>query len=211
MDGVARALCKPFEDSRPDLGIERRLDAIAETDRSYAELLLSAACTDAHRRPELQALVDSPALRSRVEMAMKAPLGATTVRLRANVPSLPHRRQPWHSDVARNDGSPCARIRLTAWIPLSDVHSDNGTLEVAEGLRDGPVPHDNSSGRFLIPDELVGDRRHVIVCGAGSAVLLDRYTPHRAVPNRSTDARWSLVVWIKAAPPETTCRDRHAG
>lgn len=34
-------------------------------------------------------------------------------------------------------------------------------------------------------------------CPAGSALLLDRFTPHRTLP--TTSARFALVVWFKAA------------
>jgi ectoine hydroxylase-related dioxygenase (phytanoyl-CoA dioxygenase family) len=199
IDRVAGALYLPFDHSEPNAPLAERLDRIAARDPSYANLLRIAACTDAHRAPSFAALATHAALGSCIREFLGGEPEALIMRLRANISSLTAERERWHSDVALMDGSACSRVRLTCWIPLMDAGPDSGGLELVVGRRSSPLPHAHNAGRFEISEADLPDSPRVQpYCPAGSVVFLDRYTPHRALPNHSGGARWSLVVWVRA-------------
>ena len=194
---TASALLVPSEQTHPELPLERRLQAIASADRGVAETLLHAVCSDAQRDPRIASLAGHPALRETAQRLAGAPLSEPTIRVRANVPALPHRRQGWHSDVAVQDGSACSRVRVTCWIPLSAVGADNGSLEVALGARSAPPPNrPRGDGGFeVLPEALTGPRE--VVCGApGTVAFVAPFTPHRALPSTTETVRWSVVCWF---------------
>lgn len=198
MDRVAGALYMPLANTAPDAGFDERIERIAATDPSYAHLLGAAVCTDAHRADAFTALARDPRLMQAAEGLLGAPVGDITLRVRGNSSAMGEHRHAWHSDVSVDDGQPCAHVKLTAWIPLVDAGPDNGGLEVAQGRRSAPMAHDQSGGRFRIPDEDLADAPKArITCPAGSVLFMDRYTPHRALPNTSGKTRWSLVMWMK--------------
>jgi hypothetical protein len=195
VDRMARALHLPFDASRPDADFAERLGAIAEHDPSYANLLRVALCTDAHRGPRFTRLIEEGRIQAKASEIAGVPLGEPVIRLRANVPALERDRQGWHSDVAVDNGDSCSRIRIACWLPLMDAGPTTGGLEIATGLRDAPVPHDAD---MTIPDAaLDAVPRHAADCPMGSAIFLDRYTPHRALPATGTAARIALVVWLR--------------
>lgn len=199
IDRVSRSLLAPYASTFPDASLEERLERLAQRDRGLAETLWHAACADAQRDPRIAALPGLPALREAVSEVAGITVGEATIRVRANIPALPHRRQQWHSDVARDDGTACAQIRVTCWLPLIDVDETNGSLEICAGRRSAPIPHARPDRRFVIPDEDLEGQRLSVRCPAGHGVFLDRFTPHRALPNQSGRARWSVVLWLKAA------------
>lgn len=198
IDRVSRALYLPFTASCPDEPLETRLQRIWQHDRSHANLLRLAVCTDAHRGERLQALAGSPELKEAAEQLAGQQLGGSAVRIRASIDVFSQHLHDWHSDVARDDGTDCGSVRITAWIPLGDAGPGNGGLELVPGKRGAPLPH-REEGGFAIPDaELEGLPRLRPSCPAGSALFLDRFTPHRSLP-AGVDARFALVVWMKAA------------
>ena len=86
---------------------------------------------------------------------------------------------------------------MTAWIPLSDAGPESGGLEVAAGRQPAPLASAGDEG-FEIPEwRLAGLPRVRPACPAGTALFLDRFTPHRTLPAKAT--RFALVVWMKAA------------
>jgi hypothetical protein len=198
IDRVAKALHLPFEASRPDAGFAERLEAIARDDQSHANLLRVALCTDAHRGPRFEQLVAGGRLQEGASELVGTKLGAPVIRLRANIPTLSRHRHGWHSDVSQIGADLCSRIRIAAWLPLMDAGPDSGGLEIAIGMRTAPIPHDEISNE--IPEAaLEGMPRHAADCPMGSAVFVDRYTPHRALPNTSDGARIALVMWLREA------------
>jgi ectoine hydroxylase-related dioxygenase (phytanoyl-CoA dioxygenase family) len=200
IDRIARALHMPFEKSEPHLPLAERLDAIATHDKSYANLLRLAACTDAHRAEVFAGLVQDGDILTHVREFLGRHPEGSIVRLRANIPGLPEQRQRWHSDVARDDGTSCSQVKVTCWLPLMDAGPDSGGLEVVHGRQNKPFEHQQGVAKFEIPDsELVALPKVQPVCPAGTALFLDRFTPHRALPNLSGKARWSLVMWFRAA------------
>lgn len=197
IDRVAQALYLPFEQSCPDAPLSERIDRVYAKERSVANLLRVAVCTDAHRGERLQALASDPQLiETAAELSGRA-LAGRIVRVRASIACFPEHRHAWHSDVARDDGTRCGKVAVTAWIPLSDAGPESGGLEVARGRQPAPLASERDDG-FAIPEwRLAGLPRVRPECPAGTALFLDRFTPHRTLPAKAT--RFALVVWMKAA------------
>lgn len=197
IDRVSRALYLPFEQSCPDAPLTKRIDRVFAHERSGANLLRVAICTDAHRGPRLQALANDPRLIETAERLGGRKLSGKIARVRASIPCFPEHRHAWHSDVARDDGTGCGKVTVTAWIPLSDAGPESGGLEVAAGRQPAPLANEDDDG-FEIPEwRLAGLPRVRPTCPAGTVLFLDRFTPHRTLPTRGT--RFALVVWMKAA------------
>jgi hypothetical protein len=202
IDRVSRALYLPFEQSCPDAPLTERIDRVYAQERSVANLLRVAVCTDAHRGPRLQALANDPRLIETAEALCGRRLAGGIVRVRASIACFPEHRHAWHSDVARDDGTGCGKVLVTAWIPLGDVGPESGGpesggLEVAAARQPAPLGEQVADG-FEIPEyRLAGLPRVRPDCPAGTVLFLDRFTPHRTLPARAT--RFALVVWMKAA------------
>lgn len=197
IDRVARALYLPFEQSCPDAPLSERIDQVYPKERSVANLLRVAVCTDAHRGERLQALANDPRLIRTAEELSGRALAGKIVRVRASIASFPEHRHVWHSDVARDDGTACGKVAVTAWIPLSDAGPISGGLEIAAGRQPAPLASEGDDG-YEIPEwRLAGLPRARPECPAGTVLFLDRFTPHRTLPAKAT--RFALVVWMKAA------------
>lgn len=194
---LSHALYLPFEQSCPDAPLAERLDRIFEQDQSLANLLRVAICTDAHRGPNLQAISNDPRLIAVAEQISGRPLSGAVVRVRASIASFPEHRHAWHSDVARDDGAACGKVWTTVWIPLTDAGPETGGLEIIPGKRGMPLATPTERGFEISEDQLSGMPRLQPHCPAGSALFLDRFTPHRTGATRA--ARFALVVWMKAA------------
>ncbi|HJS10553.1 MAG TPA: hypothetical protein VJ811_04685 [Sphingopyxis sp.] len=197
IDRVSHALYLPFDQSCPDAPLSERIDRVFAHERSVANLLRAAICTDAHRGPRLQALVNDPRLIGTAERLGDRKLSGKIARVRASIACFPAHRHAWHSDVARDDGTGCGKVVVTAWIPLSDAGPERGGLEIAAGRQPAPLASQGDDG-FEIPEwRLAGLPRVQPECPAGTVLFLDRFTPHRTLPARR--ARFALVVWMKAA------------
>lgn len=197
IDRVSRALYLPFEQSCPDAPLGERIDRVFAHERSVANLLRVAVCTDAHRGPRLQALAGDPRLIEAAGRISARALSGKIVRVRASIACFPEHRHAWHSDVARDDGTGCGKVVVTAWIPLSDAGPERGGLEIAAGRQPAPLASEGDDG-FEIPEwRLAGLPRVRPECPAGTVLFLDRFTPHRTLPAKAT--RFALVVWMKAA------------
>ena len=197
IDRVARALYMPFDQSCPDAPLTERIDEVYAKERSVANLLRVALCTDAHRGERLQALVNDPRLIETAERLGGRKLSGKIARVRASIACFPEHRHAWHSDVARDDGTGCGKVVVTAWIPLSDAGPESGGLEVAAWRQPAPLASEGDEG-FEIPEwRLAGLPRVQPECPAGTVLFLDRFTPHRTLPAKTT--RFALVVWMKAA------------
>lgn len=200
MERISRALHLPLAESAPDAPFDQRIESLAASDPSYAHLLGAAVATDAFRDPVAQAIANDQRLTAAAESLLGMKVTGRTVRFRGNSSAMSQHRQHWHSDVARLDDTPCSTVRLTAWIPLVDAGPDTGGLELATGRRAAPLPHDSTPGKFHIDEAALTDTpRASPRVPMGSVLLMDRFIPHRALPNISGRTRWSLVVWLKAA------------
>jgi phytanoyl-CoA hydroxylase len=178
-------------------GIDKRLERIARVDAALAEKLLLSVYTEVHNDERIAFLDGHPPLRAIAERLTGRAVRSFTIRVRANVPSLPGRRQGWHSDVSVLDGGEFSRVKIACWSPLADANAGNGTLEVVPGIRAFPLAHEGEpDGHTILDEALHGMERRVVDCNAGSAVFLDAFVPHRAIPNLSDTVRWSVVTWM---------------
>jgi ectoine hydroxylase-related dioxygenase (phytanoyl-CoA dioxygenase family) len=193
---IARGFLTPYATSCPELPFAKRLEGVAQHDRAYAVALVHGVFADAHHDPRLAGLAAHPRLLGAVTRLM-APRQITgqVIRVRVNIPSFPQTRSPWHQD-ATDQRSP---IRMACWIPLVDATHANGTLEVLPGVSEAPYPHQQSSdGKFAIAPEVLPDVPPLtLACPAGDVLFLDRFLPHRTLPNQTTTIRWSIVMWVK--------------
>src|SRR5262249_46291162 len=179
-----------------ELPFAERLERVAQRDRAYAVALVHAVFADAHRDPRVAGLGEHPRLMSYVTRLV-APQQVTgqVIRIRVNIPSFPQTRSPWHQD-ATDHRSP---VVMACWIPLVDATHANGTLEVLPGVYEEPYPHQQTAdGKFYMPPEVVPDTPPLtLACPAGDVLFLDRFLPHRTLPNQTTTIRWSIVMWVK--------------
>jgi ectoine hydroxylase-related dioxygenase (phytanoyl-CoA dioxygenase family) len=123
------------------------------------------------------------------------------IRVRVNIPCFPQKRSPWHQDVTDHRGPDgnYSPVAVACWIPLVDATVANGTLEVIPGVYEAPYPHQQTEdGKiFIAPDLLPDSPRVTLPCPAGDVLFLDRFLPHRTLPNQTTRIRWTLVMWVK--------------
>ena len=80
---------------------------------------------------------------------------------------------------------------VNCWIPLQDVTMEMGGMQVVSGShRWGIVPH-KEEGRIMEEDLPSVD---IVDCPVplGGVLLFDKLTAHRALPNQTDKARWSL-------------------
>lgn len=207
IDRVVRALRTPHEDSEPEAGLFDRLERLARRNKVYASALLSAVYADAHLDPRIAFLAEDARLLAAIEdqCGPFEPRGVT-VRVRCSVPAMAKTLHDWHSDVAiqaavRAD-STCQTVLGACWIPLRDVDPGNGSLEVVTRRLPAPLPHGrDAAGNYVIDEALLADLpREAISVRAGQAAVIDRFTPHRSLPNPSDQVRWSVVAWVKGVP-----------
>ena len=199
MDAAAAAMGIPLADTFPEDPIGLRLERIARRDPILGEALLLAVYREAHLDERIAFLDGHAPLRALAERLTGKTITSFTLRVRANVPSLPGRRQGWHSDVSILDDGEFARVRIACWTPLSRADESNGTLEVAPGIRTFPMDHEGDPSKHTIAEADLADCPKTIVeCPEGSSVFLDAFVPHRAIPNRSGQVRCSVVAWMMA-------------
>ena len=80
---------------------------------------------------------------------------------------------------------------VNCWIPLVDVTMEMGGMQVISGSHKwGVIPHQDE-GRIMQEDLRTSD---IVDCPVplGGVLLFDKLTAHRALPNRTDKARWSL-------------------
>ncbi len=110
----------------------------------------------------------------------------------------------WHQDQgALLDEADDSHI-LTVWVAITDTSTEQGCLAAVPGshLKNGGTltlhcPGKGITAENYIPSKLLGDsegNKQVVPLpvGRGGVVLLNRYTEHAALPNRSNSIRWSF-------------------
>lgn len=204
VDRVARALRTPYQESAPHEDAFRRLQTVALGNPVYARALVSAVFADAHRDARIDCLRhDQRVLDTVAALVGDFEPGGVTVRVRVNIPAMTQERHGWHSDVAITSAvrpdSTCHTVLGACWIALGDIAQGNGGLELVTTPLDQPLAHGRTEeGAYVIPDVLLeGLPRESLVMRAGQAAVIDRFTPHRALPNTSNRVRWSVVAWVK--------------
>lgn len=115
-------------------------------------------------------------------------------------PKLPDQiwtQTPWHQDAQYYRDA--EQVHVTSiWMPLQPVTEHNSCLQVARGLHRGPLHegwNDPETGFLGIAPEVRDALQGVSVeMEPGDALCFTQITPHRALPNRSNQVRWSIDV-----------------
>lgn len=101
---------------------------------------------------------------------------------------------PWHQDagVAWEEADPY--FILTVWIPLTEVHQENGCLQVMPGgHQKGLLEHHTKrgTGTKIRGVELPRVNPVVMPMFPGSLLLMHNHLPHRSTKNMTDSVRWS--------------------
>lgn len=108
----------------------------------------------------------------------------------------------WHQDLAyfphTNDNL------VTALVYLDAACLENGCLQVVSGLHHAYLDHHDESGRFsgLITDKAFENKAALarpLPAPAGSVILMHCLLPHSSLPNRSSNARRTLIFEYRAS------------
>jgi len=153
--------------------------------------------------PQLAALWSSPKLLDMIEQILGPEIAGHPVwNLRSKTPTNSLTTVPWHQDTAYLAAGCEHTFQPTAWIPLIDANSENGTLQVVKGAHrlKGVLPHHlenrrgNKASWYLYIDEADLPLGEVVTCNMpmGSVLLLNQLLPHRSTENHSDRIRWSV-------------------
>ena len=115
-------------------------------------------------------------------------------------PKLPDQiwtQTPWHQDAQYYRDAEHVHV-TSIWMSLQAVTEHNSCLQIAPGLHRGAL-HDgwkDPETGFLGLAPQVRQRLEGISVqmAAGDALCFTQLTPHRALPNRSNQVRWSIDV-----------------
>ena len=174
-------LAKVFEAAGPDSG--------PAFGRSWRE-----------RKPEYFEILTNPKILDIAEAIVGPEVLAHPVfNTRPMIPGSPHVIVPWHQDCSYLDYDIVALQEIPAfWIPLVDVNTENGCLQVVPHSRNkGLVSYhqeDYSGTGFLEVDDEHLEDVQIDTCEMkkGSILLIDQMTFHRSQPNTSDTVRWSV-------------------
>lgn len=102
---------------------------------------------------------------------------------------------PWHQDAGVMMPEAEASNIVTCWIPLGDATIEMGCMQALPGVFNlGYLSHfkEEAATVTIRPEVLPSIEPMNLVCYKGDVVLLNKFTPHRSVPNLSDKCRWSL-------------------
>ena len=115
-------------------------------------------------------------------------------------PKLPDQiwtQTPWHQDAQYYRDAEQVHV-ISIWMPLQPITEHNSCLQVAPGLHRGPLHegwNDPETGFLGLAPEVRDKLEGVSVeMEPGDALCFTQITPHRALPNRSNQVRWSIDV-----------------
>jgi phytanoyl-CoA hydroxylase len=100
---------------------------------------------------------------------------------------------PWHQDCAVTSEDSEASEIITFWMPLVDATAETGCMEVMPHVfKLGYLNHQAEGGTMIVPEKLPQVEPVLAECPKGSLVIMNKYTPHRGISNRSNIIRWSI-------------------
>ena len=102
---------------------------------------------------------------------------------------------PWHQDAGVMMPEAEASNIVTCWLPLGDATVEMGCMQALPGVFNrGYLSHfkEEAATVTIRPEVLPSVTPMDLVCYKGDVVLLNKFTPHRSVPNVSDRCRWSL-------------------
>ncbi|WP_219836242.1 phytanoyl-CoA dioxygenase family protein [Paenibacillus sp. R14(2021)] len=100
---------------------------------------------------------------------------------------------PWHQDCAVTTQDSEASEIITFWMPLVDATEETGCMEIMPRVfKQGYINHRAEGGTTIDPVKLPDVEPILAACTKGSLVIMNKYTPHRGISNRSDIIRWSI-------------------
>lgn len=185
-----------IDDPRLDLDLQHRLAHLWEAAgrpqyiRSPRRDLVSRQMYDILVHPALLALAQD--LLGTTEISVHGIFNA-----RPKLPDQIWTQTPWHQDAQYYRDA--EQVHVTSiWMPIQPVTEHNSCLQVAPGLHRGPLHegwNDPETGFLGIAPEVRDALKGVSVeMQPGDALCFTQITPHRALPNRSNQVRWSIDV-----------------
>lgn len=102
---------------------------------------------------------------------------------------------PWHQDAGVMMPEAEVSNIVTCWLPLGDATIEMGCMQALPGVFNrGYLSHfkEEAATVTIRPEVLPSVAPMDLVCYKGDVVLLNKFTPHRSVPNVSEKCRWSL-------------------
>ncbi len=185
-----------IDEPRDDLDFQHRLARLWETAgrpeyiRSPRRDLVSRQMYDILLHPALLALAQD--LLGTPEVSVHGIFNA-----RPKLPDQLWTQTPWHQDAQYYRDA--EQVHVTSiWMPLHPVTERNSCLQVAPGLHRGPLHegwNDPETGFLGLAPEVRDALQGVsIEMEPGDALCFTQITPHRALPNRSNQVRWSIDV-----------------
>lgn len=136
---------------------------------------------------------------SPIQHVRAKPPGAYT----SNEPNYFH-NTPWHQDAGVTLEEADASQIITVWLPLVDATAETGCMAVMPGVAQlGHLEHQSEGGTTIRPDLLPDAEPLVAEVHKGGAVMMNKYTPHRSLPNRSNKTRWSIDLRYQVAGTPT--------
>ena len=129
--------------------------------------------------------------------------GAAAARDDLDAPGV--RRTPWHQDASVVVPEADRTEIVTVWIPIFDATEENGCLRVVpRNHRRGLIEHcPTQHGMFLATANFDADRAVALPMRRGSALFMNRNTPHSSLPNNSSEVRWSMDLRYHATGQPT--------
>jgi hypothetical protein len=132
--------------------------------------------------------------------------------LRSKTPQNALATVPWHQDTAYLAPGAEHTLQPTAWIPLVDADTVNGTLQVLRGgHRSGHVfrhrPErtrgpEKSWYLYIADEDLPEGEAVTCQMPMGSLLLINQLLPHRSTENLSGKIRWSVDLrWQRPGEP----------
>jgi hypothetical protein len=98
---------------------------------------------------------------------------------------------PWHQDQGVTKEEADVSEILTVWIPLVDVDTGSGCLEVIPRQKQ-LLEHQAEGGTMIKPHLMPDDKPVDCVMSRGDLLFMSAYTPHRGHTNSSNYVRWSM-------------------
>jgi hypothetical protein len=100
---------------------------------------------------------------------------------------------PWHQDAGVTSYDSETSEIVTFWIPLVDATAETGCMEIMpEVFKQGYLQHHKDGNTTIVPEFLPDTKPVVAECRKGGMIIMNKYTPHRGLPNISDKTRWSL-------------------
>ena len=102
---------------------------------------------------------------------------------------------PWHQDAGVMMPEAEVSNIVTCWLPLGEATIEMGCMQALPGVfNHGYLSHfkEEAATITIRPEVLPSVEPMDLVCYKGDVVLLNKFTPHRSVPNVSDKCRWSL-------------------